>query len=56
MLYSCLRGGLVKQIENKPRKLVINKESVRALSSEAMKRDEATAPALSPCLRCGTTR
>ena len=46
----------MKQIENKPKKLVINQESIRALSSETMKRDEGTAPALSPCTRCGTTR
>jgi len=47
---------LMKQTENRPKKLVINKESIRALSSETMKRDEVAAAALSPCLRCGTTR
>ncbi|HEX2689288.1 MAG TPA: class I lanthipeptide [Kofleriaceae bacterium] len=46
----------MKQIENKSKKLVINKESIRALSIETMKRDEVTAPGLSPCTRCGTTR
>jgi hypothetical protein len=45
----------MKQVENKPKKLVINKESVRALSNETMKRDKGTAPVLTPCLRCGTT-
>jgi hypothetical protein len=46
----------MKQTENRPKKLVINKESIRALSSETMKRDEVAAAALSPCIRCGTTR
>ena len=46
----------MKQTENRPKKLVINKESIRALSSETMKRDEVAAAGLSPCTRCGTTR
>jgi len=45
-----------KQVENKPKKLVINKESVRALASDAMKRDDVAVARFSPCLRCGTTR
>ncbi len=44
-----------KQADTKPRKLVIHKDSVRALASDAMKHDAAEAR-LTPCIRCGTTR
>jgi hypothetical protein len=46
----------MKQTENKPKKLVINPESIRVLSSDTMKRDELAPGFRTPCLRCGTTR
>lgn len=45
----------IKQADGKPRKLVINQESVRTLASHTMKYDDAV-PRLTPCTRCGTTR
>lgn len=44
-----------KEADTKPTKLVIHKDSVRTLSSDAMKQ-VAAAAILTPCLRCGTTR
>lgn len=45
----------IKQADPKPKKLVIHKDSVRTLSSDAMKH-VAAAALLTPCIRCGTTR
>jgi hypothetical protein len=45
-----------KQVENKPKKLVINKESVRALANDTMKRDDVAVARFSPCIPCTTTR
>lgn len=44
-----------KQADTKPKKLVIHKDSVRTLASDAMKQ-VAAAALLTPCIRCGTTR
>lgn len=43
------------QADAKPKKLVIHKDSVRTLASDAMKQVVGAA-ILTPCLRCGTTR
>ena len=44
-----------KQLEGKPRKLVINKESIRAIASDTIKRNDITVGLFSPCIRCTTT-
>ncbi len=40
----------------KLKKLVIHQDSIRALATESMKRDDVVEARLTPCLRCGTTR